>query len=176
MSRIAVIIALLATGVAPADAATWSTPRAYDRPSCHPVRACVLEPAPRVAVNARGQAVAAWVDTRGRVRSALATRPGRFGPATTLAARGLRPLPAIGPDGTATVAWQDQHGTLRLARRAAGRARFGASARLAPRSNKRGDDVGGIAAEPDGSAVVIYESGEAVRTVALSAAGTPSAP
>jgi len=176
MNWIAAILSLLAFGAPPAHAASWSTPRAYDRASCHPVRSCVLEPAPRVAVNATGAAVATWIDTHGRVRAAVATRPGRFGVATTLARRGLRPAPAIGPDGTITVVWQGDHGTLRFARRAARRARFEASVRLAARGTKRGDDSARVAAEPDGSAVVVYESGDNVRTVTISSSGTPGAP
>jgi hypothetical protein len=172
---IALALSVPAIGAAPAHAASWSTPSAYDRASCHPVNACVLEPAPRVAVNARGAAVAAWVDTHGRVRVAIATRPGHFGAATTLASRGLRPATAIGPDGTITVVWQGAHGTLRFARRAARGARFAASAPLAARGSKRGDDSARVAAQPDGSAVVVYESADNVRTVTISPAGTPGA-
>jgi hypothetical protein len=110
------------------------------------------------------------------VRVAVATRSGQFGAATTLAARGLRPAAAIGPDGTISVVWQGDRGTLRLARRAAGRARFGSSVQLAARGSKRGDDSARVAAEPDGSAVVIYESGDNVRAVTISSSGTPGPP
>ena len=120
--------------------------------------------------------MAAWIDTHGRVRVAVATRPGRFGAATTLARRGLRPAPAIGPDGTITVVWQGDHGTLRFARRAARRTHFGAAVPLAARGNKRGDDSARVAAEPDGSAVVVYESGDNVRTVTIRAPGSPERP
>ena len=173
MRWLAAVVSLLAIGASPAHAASWSAPRAYDHASCQPVSACVLEPAPRVAVNARGAAAAAWIDTHGRVRVAVAMRAGQFGRATTLASSGLRPAPAIGPDGTISVVWRGNGGTLRFARRAAGGARFGAAVPLAARGNKRGDDLGNVAAEPDGSAVVVYESGENVRAVTISAAGTP---
>src|SRR3954468_17428084 len=98
---IALLLALILS--AGAQAATWSKPHAYDRAPCHPASRCVLEPAPRVAVNGRGTAVAAWIDTRRRVRVAVATRPGHFGAAATLGAHALRPAVAIGPDGTMTV-------------------------------------------------------------------------
>jgi hypothetical protein len=176
MRWLAAALALLVIWAAPARAATWSTPAAYDRATCKDVFTCVFEPAPRVAVNARGTAVATWVDTKERVRVAVATRPGRFGAAMTLDARGLRPFGAVAPDGTVTVVWRDRRGTLRFARRVPGRARFGPSARLAPRGSKDGDDGGRIAAQPDGSAVVVYESGAFIRAVALSAAGKPGTP
>ena len=169
--------ALLAVGAAPAGAATWSAPKAYDKPaaSCTSPLGCVTEPAPRVAVDARGAAVAAWVDPHERVRVAVASRPGRFGAAATLGG-GLRPTAAVAPDGTATVVWLGAHGTLRFARRRPGAHRFGPSARLAAPGGRRGDDSAKAAAEPDGSTVVVYESGDGVRTVTISAAGRPGAP
>ena len=148
-------------------------PSAFDRATCTPPDACVTEPAPRVAVNARGQAVAAWVDTKKRVRVAVATRPGRFGAATTLAESGLRPSPAIAADGTVTVVWE-QGEALRFARGKAGR--FGRSKLLAPRTSKREDGSAHAAAQADGSVVVVYESDDDLRTVTLSPAGRPSAP
>ena len=171
--RLAAAILALALAPASAHAAGWSTPRAYDRPSCRPLNLCVSEPAPRVAVNASGAAVAAWIDTHYRVRAALATRAGHFGAATTLSAHGLRPGVAIAADGTATVVWQDAHGTLRYAR---GRTHLGASARLTPRGSKQGDDSPRVAGEPDGSAVVVYESGDNIRAVTIPATGTSGAP
>lgn len=174
--------ALLAIGAAPAGAATWSSPKAYDRPpaSCgrHAPQlvACIVEPAPRVAVNAHGAAVAAWVGPGTRVRVAVARRLGRFGAATTLAARGLRPTSAIAPDGTVTVVWEGAHGTLRVARRRPDRPRFAASMPLAQRGSQRGDELAEAAAQPDGSVVVIYESGGHLRAVTISAAGRPGAP
>jgi hypothetical protein len=167
-----VALLLLALATAPARAASWSTPRAYDRATCDPPEACVLEPAPRVAVNARGQAVAAWIDTRGRVRAAVAARPGRFGAASTLARRGLRPSPTIAADGTVTVVWE-QGEALRFARGKAGR--FGRSQRLAAGS-RREDGAARAAAQPDGSVVVAYESGDELRAVMLSRAGRTGAP
>ena len=125
-----IVLALLALTAAPARAATWSVPSAFDRATCDPPEACVTEPAPRVAVNARGQAVAAWVDTKNRVRVAVATRPGRFGAATTLAKSGLRPSPAIAANGTVTVVWE-QGEALRFARGKAGRLRTVEAARAA---------------------------------------------
>jgi hypothetical protein len=155
-------LAVLAAAVLPA----WSPPAHYDPPSC---RDCVTEPAPRVAVNARGEAAAVWVDPRGRVRVALAARPGRFGAAATLAARGLRPSAAVGPDGAVTVVWQGAHETLRFARRPAGASRFGASRPLAP-----GDDAT-PAAEPGGAAEAVYEDGGHVAAIAISPSGAPGA-
>ncbi len=170
--RVFVVIALLLLAAAPAHAASWSTPSAFDRAPCDPPEACVLEPAPRVAVNARGQAVAAWIDTKDRVRVAVATRPGRFGAAITLARRGLRPNPTIAANGTVTVVWE-QGEALRFARGKAGR--FGSSKRLATGS-KREDGSAHAAAQPDGSVAVVYESEDELRTVTLSPAGKPSAP
>jgi hypothetical protein len=166
-----VVVALVLA--APAHAATWSKPRAYDRATCRPASMCVAEPAPRVAVNARGVAAAAWVDTHSRARVAVADEPGRFGAAHTLATRALRPVVAVAPDGTVTAVWE-RGGTLRFARRAGGR--FGRQARLAPRGSKRGDASAHVAAQPDGSVVVAYESGDSVRAVTLSPAGRPGAP
>ena len=174
--RLALTAAVAALAAAPARAATWSTPSAYDRPTCHPVDVCVSEPAPRVAVNARGVAVAAWIDTHERVRAAVATHRGRFGAATTLGSDALRPAPAVGPDGTVTIVWEAGRGTLRFARRPAGRAHFGRSAPLAPRGSTDGDEMARAAAQSDGSVVVIYQSGDNVRSVTISRAGKPRAP
>ena len=168
-----VSLALLALAAAPARSAIWSVPSAFDRATCKPPDACVIEPAPRVAINARGQAVATWVDTRDRVRVAVATRPGRFGAVTTLAKEGLRPSPAIAADGTVTVVWE-QGVALRFARGKAGR--FAASKPLAPRTDKREDSSAHAAAQADGSVVVVYESDDEMRTVTLSPRGKPSAP
>jgi hypothetical protein len=162
-------------GAVPAEAVTWSAPGRFDPPaaSCGRPMACGSESAPRVAINPRGAAVAAWVDPRGRVRATVAGARGRFGAATTLSTRGLRPTTAMAADGTATVVWLDAHGTLRFARRRPDRHRFGTSAVLAPRGSKRGDDSPKAAAEPDGSTVVVYESSGRVRAVTISAAGRP---
>jgi hypothetical protein len=150
-------------------AANWSTPQAFDPAPCKEPAACVIEPAPRVAVNARGQAAAAWVDAKDRVRVAVATRAGRFGAATTLARHGLRPSPAVAPDGTVTVVWEQSEG-LRFARAKAGR--FGRAQVLAPRESGSGF----AAAKPDGTVVVVYEAGDDVRAVTLSRAGRAGAP
>jgi hypothetical protein len=179
VSRRIAVAALAAAllGTAPASASSWSSPERYDRPSasCRH-QACVIEPAPRVAVNAGGAAVAAWVDPRRRVRVAFASRPGHFGAATTVGAQGLRPSAAIAPDGTATVVWLGPHGTLRFARRPPAQRRFGASVALAAPGGDEGDDFAKAAAEPDGSVVVAYESGDLVRAVTISPAGAPGPP
>ena len=133
----------------------------------------MIEPAPRVAVNRSGQAVAAWVDTKDRVRVSVATRPGRFAPATTLAKSGLRPSAAIAPDGTVTVVWEQGVG-LRFARATKGK--FGRSKVLAPRTGKQEDSSAKAAAQRDGSVVVVYESDADVRTVTLSPKGKPTKP
>ncbi len=189
MRLIASTVLLLVLGAAPA-AASWSAPRAYDpapagcdgKARFIPIE-CVGEPAPRVAVNPSGAAVAAWVDLRGRVRAATADRAGRFTAAVTLTKSGLRPTAALAPDGTATVVWRDASGTLRFARRTAGRS-FGAATRLAPRGSKAGDDFAKAAGAPDGSVAVLYESPfrspqgqyvERLRAVELSAGGRPGA-
>jgi hypothetical protein len=170
--RSLIVLALLALGAAPAHAASWSTPQAFDRATCNPPEACVTEPAPRVAVNARGQAVAAWIDTKDRVRVAVASRPGRFGAPRTLAKSGLRPSPTIAPNGMVTVIWE-QGEALRFARGRAGR--FSGAKRLAPRTTRE-DSSAHAAAQADGAVVVIYESDDELRTVELSRAGRPGAP
>lgn len=147
---------------APASAAGWSPPAAFDPAHCKAAEACVIEPAPRVAVNARGAAAATWIDSRDRVRAAA----GSPLKATTLGKGGLRPTVTVGPDGTATVVWEDGD-TLRFAR---GRARFGAAKQLA-----RGE-FAAAAAQPDGSVVVAYESGDAVEAITISPRGKPGTP
>lgn len=147
----AVASVVAAAAPSPAAAATWSTPRPFDRPpaSCDDDGhlGCVVEPAPRVAVTASGKAAAAWVDTRGRVRASVATRPGRVASPVTVAAGGLRPTPAVAPDGTTTVIWAGRGGTLGFARRPPGaRARFTRPKPLAPRGSRRGDDFAEAAA------------------------------
>ena len=125
------------------SAASWSTPQAYDRAACRPVTVCVLEPAPRVAVNARGAAVAAWVDTHGRVRVAVATPSGAVRPGDHTRLRtGFTPPRRSGPTGRSR--WP---GRLVLAPcgsragRPVARA-SGPSAPLAARGSKRGDRLG----------------------------------
>lgn len=116
MRLIAVTSLLLAIGAAPA-AASWSPAKGYDPApaACRkhtrsvPIT-CVGEPAPRVAVNPSGAAVAVWRDLRDRVRAAVADRAGHFGAAVTLSARGLQPTAAITPDGTVTAIWTDVTG------------------------------------------------------------------
>jgi hypothetical protein len=175
MRRLVLALALLAVGAPTAGAAPrWSPTKAYDRPA-KPSCNCVTETAPRVAVNARGAAVAAWVDgTHGgtdRVRVAVAARAGRFGRAVTVAG-GLRPSPAIAPDGAVTVVWSGDHDTLRFARRAAGAAkRFGAVKVLARKA-----DGAHAAAQPDGSVVVVYEGGGRLRAVTISPRGVAGRP
>ncbi len=190
MRLIAVTSLLLAVGAAPA-AASWSPAKGYDPApaACRkhtrsvPIT-CVGEPAPRVAVNPSGAAVAVWRDLRDRVRAAVADRAGHFGAAVTLSARGLQPTAAITPDGTVTAIWTDATGTLRYARRRAGRS-FGPAARLVARGSKQEDSSAKAAGEPDGSVVVVYESPfrgpggqyvERLRAMRLSAAGHPGAP
>jgi hypothetical protein len=157
---------------------TWSPTKSYDKPpaSCAQhgyAGSCVVEPAPRAAVNARGAAVVAWVDsTRGgyRVRAATAPAGGGFGAAVTVAAKGLRPATAVAPDGAVTVVWAVAHGKgedLWFARRAAGARHFGRARLLT-----RGGDMAHAAAEPDGAVEVVYEAeSHGVRTVEITARG-----
>jgi hypothetical protein len=82
-------------------------------------------PKPRAAINARGQAVVAYVANRNALRVVLRSRAGRFGPAVTLAAaRAQSPAVAIGREGTVAVAWIGFDGRLRVAVRRPGH-RFG---------------------------------------------------
>lgn len=167
------LVLLAALAVAgPARAAGWSATAVFDRATCSPADRCVTEPAPRVAVNAKGQAVAAWIDTQDRARVAVAARPGRFGAAVTLGKSGLRPSPAIAPDGTVTVVWE-QHEALVFARARDGK--FGPAQPLAPKT-KREDGDAHAAAQADGSVAVVYESNGDIRAVTLSPQGVPAAP
>jgi hypothetical protein len=68
---------------------------------------CGAEPAPRAAVNARGQTVIAWVDRRTRVMVASAGPDGRFETPIALG-KGLRPSVAITTGGTQVVLWSDR--------------------------------------------------------------------
>ncbi len=105
-------------------------------------------------------------DPHDRVRVALATRPGHFGRATTLAS-GLRPSPAIAADGTVTVVWEGAHDKLRFARTSHGR--FGPARTLAAGGSAT------VAAQPDGSSVVVFEAGAYISTATISASGQPGA-
>jgi hypothetical protein len=154
---------------------TWSPTKSYDKPpaSCTPHGyggSCALEPAPRAALNARGAAAVAWIDsTHGGTRVRVATAPagGGFGAPVTVAARGLRPTAAVAPDGAVTVVWSGKHASLYFARLAAGARRFGAARLLTTRG-----DMAHAAAEPDGAVEVVYASGSrAIRTIAITARG-----
>jgi hypothetical protein len=165
-----VLTAGLASATSAGAAPRWSPIRTYDKPS--PSCRCVSETAPRVAVNARGAAVATWVDgTHGnadRVRVALTGGVGRFGRAATLA-RGLRPFPAIAADGAVTVVWTGDR-RLQFARRPAGATRFGRARTLA-----RDADSAYAAAQADGSVVVVFESHAGLATRTISPRGVPGA-
>jgi hypothetical protein len=162
-----------ATRARVASATTWSATKAYDTPpaTCRRhVWACVSEPAPRAAVNARGAAAVAWVDGAhggNRVRVATAAPGGAFGAAVTVAANGLRPTAAVAPDGAVTVVWQGAHASLYFARRPARARTFGRARVLAVHG-----DMARAAAEPDGTTEVVYEYGpSALRAVTIGASG-----
>jgi hypothetical protein len=135
--------------------AHWTTPSILYGGCATPAYNCTSEPAPRAAVDARGQAAVAWVDRRTRVRVAAAGATGRFGRSITLG-KGLRPAVAVTPSGTQIVVWSDA-GRLRFARRTPGH-RFSRPAQLAVPGSKIGDDDAKLAVQPDGSALVVYEN------------------
>jgi hypothetical protein len=138
-------------------ASGWSRPAVVD-PGCpgkSRASECVLEPAPRAAVDALGETVATWVDPRGRVRAAIGDAHGRFGRAVALA-KGLRPAVSIAADGAAVVVWNGRDDGLWYARARRGR-RFGRPAALTPAKRRFRDDFPHAAGQPDGSTVILYD-------------------
>lgn len=142
---------------------------------------CSTEPAPRVAINADGLSVTTWVDAKGRIRAVTASARGKLTKGATLDT-GYRPVGAISTNGTATVVWSHR-GELRYARREPGH-NFTKVRRLVARGSKNGDDSPKLAAQPDGSTVVVYENSyrdskgrfmQRLRSVVLSRGGRVSA-
>ena len=149
------ILALAAAAAMPATttARGWS-PTAVLASCAIPATHCG-ESAPRAAVNARGQIVVAWVAERFRVQVAAGGANGRFGRPITLG-RGLRPSVAISAGGTQLVAWSDDR-RLHFARRLPGRT-FARTVRLAAPAGSSSDDSPKLAAQRDGSTLVLYEN------------------
>lgn len=170
-------VAGLALAVPQTASAHWTKPSILDRGCGKPAYNCTNEPAPRAAVNARGQTAVAWVDRQMRVRVAAARATGRFGTPVTLG-KGLRPAVAVTASGTQIVVWSDGR-RLRFARRTPGH-RFSHPAQLATPGSKIGDDDAKLAVQPDGSTLVVYQNAwrdsrgtysTRLRNVVISAAG-----
>ncbi|HVP01886.1 MAG TPA: hypothetical protein VMT10_04890 [Solirubrobacteraceae bacterium] len=172
------VVATLAVSTPIASAATWSTP-ARLTPACPhgtPLFGCLVEPAPRIALDAGGSAVVAWSTRGDRIGVALARRAGRFGRPVDLGP-GLRPAVVLG-DARATVVWTRRHSL--YVSRAGADGRFSTPRQLIPPGSKIGDDFAHLAAQPGGSIVVAYTnafrepSGKyttRLRAVTLSATG-----
>ncbi len=177
-----VVLALAAP--AGAGAMTWSTPHTYSalQASCvhthtaHPRDCWPTETAPRAAVNAHGEAVAAWVDAAEHVRVVVADRPGHFEAAQTLG-RGLRPNVAVAADGTATVVWTagSQHTNILTFSQRKPHHRFAAPRRLIIATAPGGNDDARLAVQRDGSVVVAFDSRNVIWALRISEAGTPGA-
>lgn len=149
---------VVAASASPASAVAngWS-PTAVLLATCGAAHAeqCSSEPAPRAAVNARGQALVAWVDKRTRVQVASAAASGRFGRPVTLG-KGLRPSVAISAGGTQLVAWSNAR-RLHFARRAPGH-RFSRPFALLVPGGGGDDDSPKLAAQPGGGTLVVFEN------------------
>lgn len=177
-ARRSCLLVLLATAALPASAAArdWSAPGVLLESCGARGFNCVAESAPRAAVNARGRALVAWVSSAtklARVQVASAGPSGRFEKPTTLGV-GLRPAVAVAKDGAQLVVWNSTRG-LMFARRAPGR-RFSTARLLLPTGGTPDDDSPKLAAQPDGSTLLVYESKQGLNSVLIPRAGRPGAP
>lgn len=155
-----VATATFAASAGIASAAGWSAPVVLEPAfGKNPLNG---ETAPRVAVNARGQSVVAWIDAKGRVGAAGGDAHGHFTRIVTFETGGLRPAVTISADGTAVIVWSHS-GRLRYVRRVAGH-RFSSPAVLVPRSSKLSNDFARAAIQPDGSTLVVYEAASRTPT------------
>ena len=136
-----------------AGAAGWSTPAVLEARCVKDAVNCRSETSPRVALNARGQSVVAWV-AKNRIRAAIGDARGRFGRSLAFE-KAFRPAVTMAANGTAVVVWS-AGGQLRYVRRAPGHG-FSRPANLVPGS-KEGDDMPKTAIQPDGSTLVLYEN------------------
>jgi hypothetical protein len=158
MVRLFSVVAVLAVAggwlapTAPASG-TWTRPAALQAPCARGALNCAIEPAPRIAINARGATAAAWIASDGRVHVATAGRDGHFSAAVAFE-RAYRPTVSISDRGAVTVAWS-RNGLLRFVRRLPGH-RFSRPATLVPRGSRLGDDFPYAVAEDDGATLVVY--------------------
>ena len=143
-----------------AGAAGWSNPAVLEARCAKGEVNCAIETSPRIAVNARGESVVAWID-KDRVRVATGDGRGRFSRGVTFE-KAFRPAVSITADGVAAIVWS-KSGQLRYAWHVPGRG-FSSPANLVPRGSKLGDDMPKAAIQPDGSTLVLYET--ATRTPA----------
>lgn len=171
----ALVVAAVVAVPAEAQAGGWSAPAVLESACANKAMNCAIEPAPRVAVNARGQSAVAWVDRGGRVRAALGDARGHFTGSTRFE-QGFRPAVSLAADGTVVVVWS-RSGLLRFVRRGPGHG-FSTPRTLVPRGSKEGDDSPKAAIQPDGATLVVYENAyrapgyvTRLRTVRISRAG-----
>ena len=177
MRPLAVALTALAVTAGPAAAGPWSEPDELLARLPHACfvngsvpSSCVQEMAPRVAVNAHGEALVVWTtQTHGfEVHAAFARHDGRFAAPVRLGF-GLRPQPLLRDDGSAVVVWTGAK-TLQFARSAGG-GRFARPRKLTPQVHyaraEDGDDDPRLLAEPDGAAAVLYQNMQRVRPGAI---------
>lgn len=153
--------AIFATCVGSASAG-WSAPRVLEPRCAENAVNCPMETSPRVAVNARGQSVVAWVDATGRVRAATGDRRGRFSRPVVFE-KAFRPTVSISAGGTVVVAWS-RSSRLRFVRRSPGH-RFTRPAQLVAPVSRLGDDFPKAAIQPDGATLVLYEAADRTPTL-----------
>lgn len=127
---------------------------------------------PRVAINARGDAVVMWARSDSVV---LATRPAgrRFAAPQAIAA--ARPVPGgvvVDSDGDALAAWT-AHGRVFVAERSAGHP-FGRARLLNPRGPRASDASAAVGR--DGTVVVAWNAGNATTAVVRGPGGRFAAP
>lgn len=172
-------LALLVVVVPPASATTWSRPARLTAscPSGTSVFGCVVEPAPRLALEADGSAAVAWSTGRDRIGVAVSRRSGRFGRPVDLGP-GYRPSVAMA-GGRVTVVWT--RGRSLYVSRAGVDGRFSTPRELVDPGSKVGDDSAHLTAQPGGGVLVSYKNAfrdrsgtytTRLRAVMLSADGT----
>jgi hypothetical protein len=142
--------------------AGWTAPRVLEPRCAKNAINCPIETSPRVAVNARGQSVVAWIDATGRVRVATGDRRGRFSRPVVFE-KAFRPAVSISAGGTVLVVWS-RRSRLRFVRRSPGH-RFTRPAQLVAPVSRLSDDSPKAAIQPDGATLVVYEA--TVRTPTL---------
>jgi hypothetical protein len=155
--------ALLAPAPAPASAATWTTPASLSGPAG--TKRLPDDRVPEVAVNRRGESLAAWPAKRGGGRTLLAAvgdARGRFGRPQRLGS-GLLTSVAMADDGTAFVVWTTVKGVHVAIRRRNGH--FGRAQLIARATSKSSIFFASVAVDRAGTALVAW--------TAISGTGAP---
>ena len=158
--------------------AAWSTPRVLEPRCAKNAINCPQETSPRIAVNARGQSVVAWIDATGRVRVATGDKRGRFSRPVVFE-KAFHPAVSISAGGTVVVVWS-RSARLRFVRRSPGHG-FTRPASLVAPVSRLGDDFPKAAIQPDGATLVVYEAADRttlgyqrrLRSVRIAPSGRP---